>query len=340
MLYGFLSRSVVNFKPETDIPDLNGKVALVTGGIFPLPYTCLPAASRTQQLTYITTGNVGLGKECILQLSKRNPKTIYLAARTESKARTAIAELKNAVPTANIEYLHCDLTDLKSVEATAKEFTSKEDRLDILLLNAGIMMVPAAVTKDGYEIQFGTNHVGHALLTKLLLPTLLKTAQEPGADVRVVSVSSFGHFFAPSKGILFDQVKTPMASYMTHTRYGQSKLANILFATELARRYPSITAVAIHPGVVDTNLYKSVFSGILSPMDKLKSCVYTTVQDGVKNQLWAATGKKGDAAGEVRSGEYYTPVGVAGQGTRLASNSEVAGRLWEWTEKELESYKA
>jgi len=111
------------------------------------------------------------------------------------------------------------------------------------------MAVPAATTKNGYEIQFGTNHVGHALLTKLLLPTLLKTAKEPGADVRVVAVSSIGHIGAPSQGIEFGELKGDMESYLTLTRYGQSKLANILFVKELNRRYgdKGITAVAIHP---------------------------------------------------------------------------------------------
>lgn len=201
------------------------------------------------------------------------------------------------------------------------------------------MMVPPGLTKDGYEIQFGTNHVGHALLTKLLLPTLLKTTQLPDADVRVVAVSSFGHFFAPSKGIVFDTLKTPMANYMSQTRYGQSKLANILFISELGRRYPSITTAAVHPGIVDTNLYKAVFSGIMSPIGKIQRYIYTSVEDGAKNQLWAATWKRGTAKGEVTSGQYYTPVGVGGQGTGSATNAKLAGELWEWTEKELKSFE-
>lgn len=244
------------------------------------------------------------------------------------------------MPNANIHYIHCDLTDLSSIVATAKEFCSKEQRLDILLLNAGIMMVPPGTTKEGYEIQFGTNHIGHALLTKLLMPTLLKTAEMPGADVRVVAVSSFGHFFAPKEGIPFEGLKSDMATTQKTTKYGISKLSNILFISELARRYPSITAAAVHPGIVDTDLYKSVFSGALSAVDKIKGLFYTSVQDGAKNQLWAVTAKKGEAKGEVKSGEYYTPVGVGGQGTALATDQVLAGRLWEWTEKELDGYKA
>lgn len=107
------------------------------------------------------------------------------------------------------------------------------------------MAVPWSKTKEGYEIQFGTNHVGHALLTKLLMPTLLKTAEAPDADVRVINVSSEAHMLAP--GIIYDQ--DALEPYHTFRRYGQSKLANILHARELQRRYPQITATSLHPGV-------------------------------------------------------------------------------------------
>jgi NAD(P)-dependent dehydrogenase (short-subunit alcohol dehydrogenase family) len=132
-----------------------------------------------------------------------------------------------------------------------------------------------------------------------------------------------------------------MKGYLTWTRYANSKLANILFARELARRYKDqgITAVSVHPGVVDTNLYKSAFSGLMGWMDKAKSWIYTSVEDGAKNQLWAAMGKLGEGKGEVISGEYYTPVGVAGQGTRVSGDMVLAGKLWEWTEQELKGYE-
>lgn len=140
------------------------------------------------------------------------------------------------------------------MESAARDFTSKERRLDLLYLNAGIMATPAGLTKDGYEIQFGTNHVGHALLTKLLLPTLSRTADEPGSDVRVICLSSIGHAAALFTGICFDKLKTEMSWTPTMVRYAQSKLANILFARELARRYPKILAVSVHPGAVNSTL--------------------------------------------------------------------------------------
>lgn len=201
------------------------------------------------------------------------------------------------------------------------------------------MATPAGTTKEGYEIQFGTNHVGHALLTKLLLPILLKTAQEPEADVRVISLSSIGHVLAPWSGISFPELKTDMYSTPTLLRYGQAKLSNILFVKELHRRHgdSGLTAVAVHPGVVDTELYRTVFSGYLGLGNLLnagKKYFYSSVEGGALNQLWAAVGRKGDVTG----GQYYTPVGVSGQGSRTSSDAELAKKLWEWTEKELESY--
>jgi len=222
------------------------------------------------------------------------------------------------------------------VVAAAKEFVEKESRLDRLFLNAGVMALPPGVTEQGYEIQFGTNHLGHALLTKLLLPTLIKTAEGKGGkeDVRVITLSSAGH--APASGINFDKLKTSMDSFTTSTmsRYAQSKLANVLFAKELARRYPSLTSVALHPGVVKTNLWESTINwwGVGRLVTIIRDTLYTSVEDGAKGQLWAGT------AEGVKSGQYYTPVGVTGQDTRVACNMELAKKLWDWTDKELEQY--
>ena len=125
-----------------------------------------------------------------------------------------------------------------------------------------------------------------------------------------------------------------MASTWTLIRYGQSKLANVLFAKELARRYPQLKAVSVHPGIVNTELYRSTSRWFVVGkfIDVARRWAYTTVQDGAKNQLWAATGEG------VKSGEYYTPVGVMGQGSRLSSDMELAETLWLWTEEAIERY--
>lgn len=271
----------------------------------------------------------------MLQFAKHNPTHIYLAARTESKATAAIDEIKSAVPDAKITYLPLDLTDFASIKSAADTFTSQESRLDILLNNAGIMAVPYSTTAQGYEIQFGTNHLGHALLTKLLLPTLLKTA-ESGNDVRIVNLSSEGHQLAPmSCGIIYDSAAAE--TYGTWSRYGSAKLANILHARGLASRYPSLTAVSVHPGVIKTDLFASTQRDsmiVRYGMAVFGGLFMQSVPQGARNSLWACTAGRE----EVREGYYFTPVGKRGGGSGWAKDGKKVDELWEWTEKELEKH--
>ena len=232
-------------------------------------------------------GNNGLGLETCRQLAKHNPH-IYLAARTPSKAESAIADIKGTVPDANITFLQLDLASLESVKTATDTFNAKSDRLDVLINNAGVMALPASTTKDGYEIQFGTNHIGHFLLTKLLMPTLQRTA-EGKRDVRIVNLSSEGHRLPPRGGLVLKDARSNMASYSTWVRYGQSKLANVLFTRELARRYPAIKSVVLHPGGIDTGLSLGFqkehpwFAGFARPVASL---FLTTVQQGALTQLF------------------------------------------------------
>ncbi|KAF2493072.1 retinol dehydrogenase [Lophium mytilinum] len=305
-MFGF---GATAFKAE-DIPDLSGKVILVTGG------------------------NSGLGAESILQLAKHNPSKIYLAARTEAKANTAIAAIKEKVPNATITFLELDLGSLASVKKAADAVTQSTGRLDILLNNAGIMATPAGLTKDGYEIQFGTNHMGHALLTRLLLPTLQKTAKEQGAnaDVRIVNLSSKGHGWAPKGGLVLDQCKTDMASTATFVRYGQSKLANILYTKALAARYPAIRCVSVHPGAVDTGLVRGPGQSwpiLVWPMWFVIQFSAVNVAHGALTQLFAATSK------DAKTGAYYVPTAQENAGSAYAQDEKLVDVLWDYTEKEL-----
>lgn len=246
-----------------------------------------------------------------------------------------ISTIKSTAPTVNVTFLQCDLGDRESVKRAMAGFTS--DRLDVYLAAAGIMAVPPGLSADGYEIQFGTNHMGHATLMKLVLPVMLRTAEQPGSDVRFISVTSQGYGGHPSGGIVFDTLRTTQENLFggTWSRYGQSKLANILYAREMARRYPGITSVSIHPGVVKTGLignlgfankafvYVTSYKNMLSP------------EEGAYNTLWAATSPK---AG-LKQGQYYEPVGIAKGGYRAFNDDgTLAGKLWDWTEKELTNF--
>ncbi|KAF2446897.1 oxidoreductase-like protein [Karstenula rhodostoma CBS 690.94] len=301
------------FNPAADIPSLAGKVILVTGG------------------------NTGLGKQTIAYLAAHSPTRIYLAARTASKAESAIADIQREVPSAVIEYLPLDLTSFSSIAEAASAFKSREQRLDILVNNAGIMMTPFSLTKEGYEIQFGTNHVGHALFTKLLMPVLLQTAEQPGADVRIVNVSSMGMMLAPSGGIIFNQAD--LEKEYTWRRYGQSKLANILFTQELSARYPQITSVAVHPGVIITDLYNAFVSGPIlkgifwfyQQLVPILPGHFKDTKGGALSQTHLATADKST----IQNGEFYRPVGIVTKGSSYSQDLGLARKLWEWTEEEF-----
>jgi retinol dehydrogenase-12 len=209
-------------------------------------------------LIRINIGNSGLGQESVLQLAKHNPSQIFLAARSQEKGQAAIHNIKEVVPKANITFLQLDLASFASIIEAAKVVNSSVGRLDMLMNNAGIMMTPPGTTTDGYEIQFGTNHMGHALLTNLLLPKLLSTAEEVNADVGIITLGSVGHLWAPKGGLQLETVQSEQRNFSTRERYGQSKLANILYSIELARRYPAIRCVSVHPGSVKTGLSRGL----------------------------------------------------------------------------------
>jgi NAD(P)-dependent dehydrogenase (short-subunit alcohol dehydrogenase family) len=288
------------FTKDTQGARLDGKVILVTGG------------------------NAGLGKRTIQNLASCSPARIYLAARSADNA-------------CEIIHVPLDLSSFASVSAAASFFTARESRLDILMLNAGIMAVPYALTTDGYESQLGTNHLGHALLTKLLLPTLLDTAALPGADVRVISLSSIGHFYTVPGGICFDTAE--LQTHKTMGRYGASKLANLLFARELAARYPQLTAVSLHPGVILTDLFTAVRA---NPVQRVGLWIYALLfpvlpahyagtEGGAMNQTWAALVERE----RLTNGAYYHPVGRVKAGSKWARDEGLQKKLWEWTEAEF-----
>ena len=298
-----------SFKPDEAIPSLKDKVILVTGG------------------------NIGLGKETIHQLAKHNPAKIYMASRTESKARDAIKSI-NAVLSepAVIEYLPLDLSSLKSVQRAAQRVSASSERLDILILNAGIMAVPATKSESGHDIQLSTNHIGHFTLTKLLLPLLDKTAGQPGSDVRIVSLASEAYQMSPSIDVIISKEKLEKTG--NWTRYGASKASNILFAAEMARRYPMFKTVSLHPGMIKTDLWKpnnehkslaGFFIGFGERFGK-------SVQEGALNELWCAVGAK---RGELRNGGYYTPVGKLKSSNKWANDTVAGKKLWDWTDEQV-----
>ncbi len=288
---------------EKDIPDQTGRIAIVTGA------------------------NSGIGLETARVLAQKGAQVI-LACRNKEKGEASCADITRGTPQAKVEFQPLDLASLESVKTFAENFTAAHQKLDLLINNAGVMMVPALErTADGFERQFGTNHFGHFALTGRLLTTLLKTE-----NARVVTVSSVMHRYGPMQ---FDNLDAEKR-YSPNKAYGYSKLANLLFMRELQRRYHtekgSLLSTAAHPGSTRTNLqqYKPSFRFIMSfPF---------MAQDPPAGALptpYAAT------AGDVIGGDYFGPGGpfemtgppAKAYMSKHARNDENAKRLWELSER-------
>lgn len=263
-------------------------------------------------------------------------------ARNPTKAASAIERLKTQHPDLSISFVKCEMTSLASVQSAAREFIAAgHGRLDVLVCNAGTMCVEPEVTEDGYQIEWQTNHLAHALLIKLLIPTLRETAAKPDGDARIINLSSQGYQSAPG-GIEFATLNTKqekLGNWLVPghrwSRYGQSKLANMLYADALAREFPDIMAVSVHPGYIFTDLFNGVPFLTKLPVYLISRGQTLDVNEGAHAQLWAAT----VAREKLVSGTYYEPVGLAPKRTTKPSNDpKLAGELWDWTQTALKEF--
>ncbi|MDA1075121.1 MAG: SDR family oxidoreductase [Proteobacteria bacterium] len=289
MTIAFNKRSTA--EQVTEGVDLHGKVALVTGV------------------------NSGIGTETLRILALRGAHVIG-TARTLEKARAGCSVAPDMTTP-----LACELTDLKSVRNCAEAVHQKFDRLDIIVANAGIMALPKLQQANGLEMQFATNHLGHFLLVAQLLGMLAD-------DARVVMVSSEGHRSAPAGGIQFDNLSGE-AGYSPLRAYGQSKLANILFAKALAKRVADGVAVsALHPGVIATNLGRHIPKWIALPLALVFFPMAKTVAQGAATSCLLATHP--DYAGV--KGSYFSDCKPASE-SAYAKDEELAERLWKVSEE-------
>ncbi|KAK8129570.1 hypothetical protein PG999_001950 [Apiospora kogelbergensis] len=298
---------LLNFDPKKEIPDLSGRTILITGG------------------------TAGVGKGTVLELAAHNPAHILFTGRNAKAADQVIAQAPQGV---KVTFVACDTANNTSVLSAAQEILKlTPDRLDVLACCAGIMAKPAGVSTDGYEVHFATNQLGHSLLIRKLLPLLEKTAALPGADVRIVMVTSVGWKGTPPGGIQFDKLQSDQNLFALGPwlRYGQSKLANMLYARELAARYPQITSFSIHPGVVKTALVTDLTL-------TQKMMVYLpnvgkmlTPEQGTYNLLWAITGPKD----KIKTGGE-----ICHDKTKPSEDPELQKHLWDWTEEQLAKYDA
>ena len=289
----------------------------------------------------ITGANSGLGKESAFALAKLGAE-IVLAVRDTNKGQSVKNQILNQTPSAVIEVAELDLMDLDSVRKFAANQSTKP--IDVLLNNAGIMAVPFEITKDGFESQMGTNHLGHFLLTELLLDAINK-----GTNPRIVNVSSSAHRLGKLKTGDKSEINVSKESYSPWTVYGNSKLANLLFTNELVRRLKivnsNITVAVAHPGYANTNL-QLVAATKRSGLRKSVELAVTKVMNIILGQS-AAKGALPQIAActwvDIQSGDYLGPRGLfesRGKPKKVKMNKsaqdiELAKRVWRTSEELL-----
>ena len=285
---------------DKNISDQNGKLVLVTGA------------------------NSGLGFEVTRALVRKGA-TVLMACRNLEKGQEAAAKVRAEHPKGEVRLMQLDLADLGSVKRFAEEFHSQYDHLDLLVNNAGVMVPPYGQTADGFELQFGINHLGHFALTGLLLDLLRHTP-----NARIVTVSSYAHYLGR---INFNDLNS-QKSYQKWMAYGQSKLANLLFAYELQRRLSrngqALISVTAHPGYAETNLqHNTALFNFLNPI------MAQSQEMGALPVLYAATRP------EIKGGEYVGPDGFLAQrgyphlarSSKSSHGEAVAQRLWKISEE-------
>jgi NAD(P)-dependent dehydrogenase (short-subunit alcohol dehydrogenase family) len=287
-----------------DIPDQTGRTAVITGA------------------------NTGLGYETAAALAAKGAHVV-LAVRNTDKGQAAADLISRRSPGASVAVQELDLTSLESVRAAAEQLRAAHDSIDLLINNAGVMFTPKSTTKDGFELQFGTNHLGHFAFTGLLLDHIVAA---PGS--RIVTVSSVGHRFARN-GIRFDDLQWEK-DYSRVGAYGQAKLANLMFTYELQRRLrgTDTIAAAAHPGGSRTELTRNL-PPLVGAVSKLAEPLFQPAEMGALPQLRAATDPG------VLGGQYFGPDGFGEQrgypvvvaSTRVSHDTAAQNRLWTVSEQ-------
>ncbi|EOY23246.1 NAD(P)-binding Rossmann-fold superfamily protein [Theobroma cacao] len=292
-------------------------------------------------------GSSGIGTETARVLALRGVHVV-VGVRNMTAGRGVKETIVQQNPNAKIDAMELDLSSMASVRKFAADFKSSGLPLNILINNAGIMATSFMLSKDGIELQFATNHMGHFLLTNLLLETMKKTADGSKTEGRIVNVSSRRHKFSYPEGIRFDKIND-QSGYNSVSAYGQSKLANVLHANELARRLKedqvAITANSIHPGVIATNLFRHLsflsafilineqketiilFSGSVAGLVGLfGKYVIKNVEQGAATTCYVALHPQVKG----RTGLYFADCNVAETSVQ-ANDSELAWKLWDFS---------
>lgn len=279
-------------------------------------------------LTAIVTGaSSGIGAETARVLALRGVHVV-MGVRNVDAGKKLKDKIVQEIPAAKVDTMELDLSSMASVRKFASEYNASNRPLNLLINNAGVMATPFILSKDNIELQFATNHVGHFLLTHLLLDTMKKTARESGKEGRVVNVSSEAHRFPYREGIRFDKLSDP-SGYNSWRAYGQSKLANILHANQLTKHLKDdgveITANSLHPGAINTNLFRHItwMNGVARMMGKF---VLKSVEQGAATTCYVALHPQVKGV----SGEYFSDCNLA-KPSKQAQDAALAQKLWDFS---------
>lgn len=290
----------------------------------------------------VTGGASGLGAETVRALASKGAEVI-IAARNQEYAAKVKADIVASTGNDKIDFLFLELASLAKIKASAEDFLSRYDSLDLLINNAGIMACPFDTTEDGFELQFGSNHIGHFYFTNLIMPALIKAAPS-----RIISLSSLGHRASP---VVFDDIHFENRPYEKWSAYGQAKTANALFAVGLNQRFADkgVEAFSVHPGVIATRLSRHMtqedFDRILGenqPSDKDKNSKSSggmkSVEQGAATSCYAATAPELTGKGGAYLEDCHIAEPVPDDSTMLggirhfAYDPAAADKLWAASE--------
>ena len=303
----------------------------------------LAGRDLTGKTVFITGGNSGLGLESGRAMAAKGAHVI-LSGRNQAKLDEAAQTIISDTPSAQVETIVCDLGSLNSVRHCGEEAHQRFKKIDMLINNAGVMACPKDLTEDGFERQFGTNHIGHFALTKELMPLV-----EAGADKRIVNLSSRGHHICP---VDLDDPNFQNRDYNEWASYGQSKTANALFSAGLEQRFAGkgIHAYAVHPGGIQTNLSRHLSEDqsaalIERVMTSDPNFSWKSIPQGAATQVWAATapeleGKGGVYCEDCHVAEFDDTSSTGGVRSYALDKSN-ADQLWTLSEQMIgESFSA
>ncbi|CAN7132601.1 unnamed protein product [Brassica rapa subsp. narinosa] len=287
-------------------------------------------------LTAIVTGaSSGIGVETARVLALRGVHVVMAVRNTVSGAKVK-QDILNQVPGAKLDVMELDLSSIESVRRFASDYKSTGLPLNILINNAGVMACPFMLSKDNIELQFATNHLGHFLLTKLLLDTMKNTSRESKREGRIVNLSSEAHRFSYPEGVRFDKIND-VSSYSSISAYGQSKLCNVLHANELARQLKEdgvhITVNSLHPGAIMTSLWRHFNSYLAGAVSALASYFIKTVPQGAATTCYLALSPQ--VAGV--TGEYFRNCKIT-KPSSFGQDSELAKKVWDFSTKLTDSH--